>query len=200
VEVHLSSEVAHVAIRAPRHQFTVADYQRMGEAGILLEDDRVELIEGEIIDMSPIGRRHQACVDQLAERFFEALGRRVILRVQGSVRLSDLSEPQPDLAVLRRRSDFYAGSDAAPDDVLLIVEVADTTLHYDRDVKVPLYARARVPEAWVVDITGQRVLVYREPGSRGYATSLEAQGDDRLSLEGFPELVLTADDVVGGLA
>jgi Uma2 family endonuclease len=82
----------------------------------------------------------------------------------------------------------------------LIVEVADTTLHYDRDVKVPLYARARVPEAWVVDITGQRVLVYREPGSRGYTTSLEARGDDRLSLEGFPELVLTADDVVGGLA
>jgi Uma2 family endonuclease len=189
-----------MAVQPRRYRFTTAEYHRLAEAGILGEDDRVELIDGEIIDMSPIGRRHQACVDQLAERFFEALGRRAILRVQGSVRLSDLSEPQPDLAVLRRRSDFYAGSDAAPDDVLLIVEVADRTLHYDRDVKVPLYARARVPEAWVVDITGQRVLVYREPGSRGYATSLEAQGDDRLSLEGFPELVLTADDVVGGLA
>jgi Uma2 family endonuclease len=189
-----------VAVPATRHRFTVVDYHRMAEAGILRDDSRVELIQGEIIDMSPIGRKHQACVDQLAERFFQGLRRRVIVRVQGSVRLSDLSEPQPDLALLRRQADFYASNFAGPDDVLLIVEVADTTLTYDRGTKVPLYAQAGVPQVWVVDINGQRVFVYREPGPGGYASSLVAQGDDRLGLDAFPEFLLTADEVVGGLS
>src|SRR5262249_48453126 len=157
-----------MAIPTIKHRFTVADYHRMAEAGILDEDDRVELIEGEIVDMTPIGRRHQARVDHLAELFFRGLAEKVIIRVQGSIRLSDLSEPEPDLVLLRRRADFYADADAGPADVLLIVEVADTSLPHDRDVKVPLYARAGIPEVWLVDLNGESVGVHREPGPQGY--------------------------------
>src|SRR5262245_53219810 len=156
-----------MAIPTIKHRFTVADYHRMAEAGILGEDDRVELIEGEIVDMTPIGRRHQARVDHLVELFIEGLGRKVIVRVQGSIRLSELSEPQPDLVVLRRRADFYADADAGPADVLLIVEVSDTSLPHDRDVKVPLYARAGMPEVWLGDLHGERIVDCREAGPRG---------------------------------
>src|SRR3954464_4755790 len=119
-------EVATMAIPTMAHRFTVLDYHRMAETGILREDDRVELIEGEIVDMTPLGRRHQARVDHLAELLIRGLGERAIVRVQGSIRLDDRSEPQPDRVVLRGRADFYAGADAEPPDVLLVIEVADT--------------------------------------------------------------------------
>jgi Uma2 family endonuclease len=189
-----------VAVMAATHRFTVEDYHRMGEAGILTEDDRVELIEGEIVDMSPIGRKHQACVDRLTGRFSRGLGERVIVRVQGSIRLSEGSEPQPDLVLLRPRWDFYGARDAGPEDTLLIVEVADTTLAYDRDVKLPLYARAGIPEAWLVDLTGERVIVCREPAAEGYQQVVEVRGETELRPQAFPDLALTASDILGGIA
>jgi Uma2 family endonuclease len=187
-----------VALPAPRHQFTVADYHRMGEAGIF-DGQRVELIEGEIIDMSPIGRKHNVCVDRLAAHFIRGLGDRVVARVQGSVRLNDLSEPQPDLALLRGRKDFYAGLDAGPEDVLLMVEVSDTTLAYDLEMKVPLYARNGVPEVRVVDISDERVIVHRDPGPDDHREVFELRGADPLSPLALPDFSLTADDIVGGL-
>lgn len=186
-----------MALLATRHRFTVVDYHKMAEAGILGEDDRVELIEGEIVDMTPIGRRHLACVDRLAELLGEGLRRKVIVRVQGSIRLSELSEPQPDLALLRRRSDFYAAAEAGPQDVLLIIEVADTSFLHDRDVKVPLYAQAAIPEVWLVDLNGDSIAVHRDPGPDGYHTVFVVRGKDRLSPQAFPELVLTADQMLG---
>ncbi|HSC16222.1 MAG TPA: Uma2 family endonuclease [Gammaproteobacteria bacterium] len=143
-----------------RHRITVHDYHRMAETGVLAPDARVELIEGEIIDMAPIGNDHQSIVDQLTRALVKAVGDNAIVRVQGSVRLSEWSEPQPDLLLLAPRADFYRSQFALGTDTLLLIEVSDTTLRYDRDVKVPLYARHGVPEAWIVDVNGDALLVY----------------------------------------
>jgi len=143
-----------------RHRITVHDYHRMGEIGVFAPDARVELIEGEIIDMAPIGKDHQSVVDQLTRALVMTVGDRAIVRVQGSVRLSQWSEPEPDVVLLKSRLDFYRGEFALGTDTLLVIEVSDTTLRYDRDVKVPLYARHSVPEAWVVDVNGDALLVY----------------------------------------
>ncbi len=143
-----------------RHRITVHDYHRMAEIGVLAPDARVELIEGEIIDMAPIGKDHQSIVDQLNRTLVRAVGDNAIVRVQGSVRLSQWSEPGPDIVLLAPRRDFYHGEFAAGADTLLVIEVSDTTLHYDREVKVPLYARHGVPEVWIVDVQNGALLVY----------------------------------------
>jgi Uma2 family endonuclease len=150
----------HMESWPQRHRITVHDYHRMAEAGVLAPDARVELIEGEIIDMAPIGKSHQSIVDQLTRALVRAVGEGAIVRVQGSVRLSQWSEPQPDLVLLAPRADFYRGEFALGTDTLLVVEVSDTTLRYDRDVKVPLYARHGVPEVWIVDVQNDALLVY----------------------------------------
>jgi Uma2 family endonuclease len=143
-----------------RHRITVHDYHRMAEIGVLAPDARVELIEGEIIDMAPIGKDHQSIVDQLNRMLVRAVGDEAIVRVQGSIRLSQWSEPEPDVVLLAPRSDFYRGELASGADTLLVIEVSDTTLRYDRDVKVPLYARHGVPEVWVMDVQNDALLVY----------------------------------------
>jgi Uma2 family endonuclease len=145
-----------------RHRITVHDYHRMAEVGVLAPDARVELIEGEIIDMAPIGNDHQSIVDQLNRMLVRAVGDRAIVRVQGSIRLSQWSEPEPDVVLLAPRADFYRNEFAAGEDTLLVIEVSDTTLRYDRDVKVPLYARHAVPEVWVVDVNADVLLVFGE--------------------------------------
>ncbi len=186
-----------MAIAITRHRFTVDEYYRMAESGILTPGQRVELIEGEIVDMTPIGRRHMACVDRLTRDFVSALGDRAIVRVQGALRLHDYSEPEPDLVILRPRDDFYAGQDAGPDDALLVIEVADSSEHYDRQVKVPLYARAGIREVWLVDLTAGRITSYRQPGPDGYAEAIVAGGDDTLRPLAFPDFGLTAARILG---
>ena len=178
------------------HRFTVADYHKMGEAGILNEDDRVELIDGAIVDMTPIGWGHLATVDRLNDLFVRGLGDQVIVRVQGSIQLHELSEPQPDLVLLRRRTDFYATRAAGPADTLLVIEVADSSLRYDREVKVPLYARAGVLEVWLVDLQDKSITAYREPGAEGYRQVVVARGSDPLSPEAFAEFVLSAEQIL----
>ncbi len=143
-----------------RHRITVHDYHRMAEIGVLAPDARVELIEGEIIDMAPIGKDHQSIVDQLTRLLVLAVGHDAIVRVQGSIRLSQWSEPEPDVVLLAPRADFYRGEFALGTDTLLVIEVSDTTLRYDRDIKVPLYARHGVPEVWIVDVQNDALLVY----------------------------------------
>ena len=155
-----ATRAEHMESWPQRHRISVHDYHRMAEVGLLPSDARVELIEGEIIDMAPIGRDHQSIVDQLNRALIRAVGDDAIVRVQGSVRLGQWSEPQPDVVLLEPRPDFYRSEFALGTDTLLVIEVSDTTLRYDRDVKVPLYARHGVPEVWIVDVNGNMLLVY----------------------------------------
>ncbi len=181
-----------------RHRFTIEDLERMVHAGVLRPDDRVELIEGELVDMAPIGWAHQGCVNRLTEILVTQLRGRAIVQPQGPLRLSEYSVPQPDLAILRPRSDYYAHGGPTAADVFLVIEVSDTTLAYDRDVKVPLYARHGVPEVWVIDLSGQRVLVYRHPSADGYRSVAEFRAGDHCAPEAFPDLALSVDALLSG--
>ena len=176
--------------------FTVDEYHQMGHAGILHEDDRVELIEGEIVEMSPIGSKHAGCVKRLNRHFTEGLGNRAVVSVQDPVRINHHSEPEPDLAVLRPREDFYANGHPGPEDVLLLIEVAETSARYDREVKLPLYARAGIPEVWLVNLAAYEIERFRGPSADGYRTAGTLQGGDGLTAEHFPELRLDVAELV----
>ena len=180
-----------------RHRFSIDDLERMVRSGILLEDARVELIEGELYDMNPIGWAHQAVVDRMTAFFVRSLDDRAIVRTQGPIRLSERTLPQPDLALLRPRPDYYRHTGPTPADVLLLVEVSDTTLAYDRDVKLPLYARADIPEVWLIDLPGQRVLVFRSPTPPDYRELREHRPPDQLSALAFPDLILPVAELLG---
>jgi Uma2 family endonuclease len=184
-----------MAVALTRRTFTVDEYHKMAEAGILHEDDRVELIEGEIINMTPIGSRHTACVKKLNRLFAELLGSEVIISVQDPLRLGDTSEPEPDIALLRPRPDFYAERHPSADDTLLVVEVADTSLVYDREVKVPLYARAGLAEVWLVDLVQQQVLVHRNPTAQGYQEVQAKRSGDRLATKALA-IEVAVDDIL----
>lgn len=151
-----------------RHRLTVAQYHRMGEAGVLMPGARVELVEGEVVEMAPIGSRHAAAVKRLISMFSGLVADRAQLAAQDPLRLDDQSEPQPDLMLLAPREDFYAAAHPRPADVLLLVEVADTTSRYDREVKLPLYARHGVAEVWLVDLDEGLVHLLREPRDGRY--------------------------------
>lgn len=153
----------------PRHAFTVRDYKRMAETGILRADARVELIDGEIIDMPPIVSRHAGTVNHLSRILQNAVGDLALVQVQNPIWLDEHSEPAPDIALLRPRADFYKSALPRPPDVLLIVEVADTTLRYDRTVKAPLYARHGIAEYWILDLERRQIERYREPHEVTYA-------------------------------
>jgi Uma2 family endonuclease len=161
--------MAQAATDLPRRRrLTVVDYYRMAEVGVLPDVARVELFDGEFIDMAPPGSSHAATVHFLTEVFVRAVGGRATVLVQNPVRLSEYSEPQPDVALLRRRDDFYRERHPRPDDVLLIVEVAATSLRFDRKTKVPLYARHGIPEMWLVDLGDERLVRYRSPQRGSY--------------------------------
>jgi Uma2 family endonuclease len=171
-----------------RRIITVEEYHRMAELGILSPDSRVELIEGEIIEMSPIGISHSCAVDLLTERLVEAVARRAGVRVQGSFRLSNITEPQPDLILLKRRDDFYRGKFAAGEDTLLVIEVSDTTLRYDRNVKVPLYAKYGIPEVWIVDLENSQLHSFRSLAEGKYTDVSTTAQPGLTSLPGLEEL------------
>ena len=160
---------------AHRHRVTAQQYHRMAEAGILHEEDRVELIEGEIIDLTPIGSRHAACVDYLNQLLLPALIGEAIVRIQQPIVLGESSEPEPDIALVRHRGDFYGSAHPGAPDVLLIIEVADTSLRYDREVKIPLYARHAVAEVWLVDLEARALRVFRGPTAQGYVEGSEVR-------------------------
>jgi Uma2 family endonuclease len=151
-----------------RHRLTVEEYHRMAQAGVLAPDARVELIEGEVIDMAPIGSRHWSVVNRLNRMLTLAVGEQAIVSVQSPLRLGPRSEPQPDLTLLKPQNDFYAHSLPTTADTLLVVEVADTTGAYDRQVKLPLYARHGVPELWIVDLEMAVLRVCRQPAGETY--------------------------------
>lgn len=151
-----------------KHSFTAEEFERMGEAGIFRQDARLELIEGEIVQMSPIGSPHAACVNFLSRLLNRLFGDSYIVASQNPVRLNDTSEPQPDISLLRWRDDFYRNAHPGPADVLLLIEVADTTIVTDRSVKVPLYAGAGIAETWLVNIPEGQMEVYSDPEGGAY--------------------------------
>jgi len=148
------------------HRFTLDDYDQMIEHGILTENDRVELIRGEILAKMPISDQHVACVNRLNRLLGRKVGDDAIVSIQNPIRLAD-SEPEPDVVLLRPRQDFYASGKPRPADVLLVVEVADTTLEYDREVKRSLYAEAGIAEYWIVNLSEDCLEVYRQPRPDG---------------------------------
>ena len=169
-----------------RHRLTVADYHQMAEAGILGPDDRVELIAGEVLDMSPIGSLHAALVAAVAEHFSRAAAGKLTVWSQNPIRLDDLSEPQPDIALVRPRADFYATAHPTVADVFLIIEVAETSLAYDLGVKVPLYARHGIPEVWVIDAATRITHRFRGPGPAGYAEQATIAAETPLESAALP--------------
>lgn len=158
VEMNVAAETF-----ARRHRLTVSDFLRMGEGGILGEEARVELIDGDLIDMAPIGSRHAAMVGRLTHLFVPAAGDRAIMWVQNPVFLDKHTMPQPDIALLKPCTDSYSSAHPRAEDVLLTIEVAETTLAYDTKVKLPLYARAGILEAWLIDLEYGRITRYRDP-------------------------------------
>jgi Uma2 family endonuclease len=174
-----------------RHRLTVHDYHQLAASGILGPDDRVELITGEVLDMSPIGSLHAALVRALARWLADSAGPSAIVAVQDPVHLDDSSEPQPDIALLRPQPDYYAEAHPGPADTLLIVEVAESSLAYDLGVKVPLYARHGIPEVWVIDAATRTTYRFRGPRPDGYAEQVTITPDEPLSCLALPAAVTT---------
>jgi Uma2 family endonuclease len=180
-----------------RRRFTVDDYHRMAKAGILHEDDRVELLDGEIIEMAPIGSRHAATVNRMGRLFNVEAAGRYIVSVQNPVRLSQHSEPQPDLVLLRYRQDEYESVTPGPEDILLVVEVADSTVVSDRRVKLPQYTRAGIPEAWLVNLPRSSIEVHREPRNGRYQQMTVYRRGDSITLSTISDLTVSVDDILG---
>lgn len=185
-----------MALAATKRRFTVDDYQRMEEAGILRAEDRVELIDGEFVTKMTIGPRHHASVDRAARAFVIKAGESAIVRVQGAVRLDLYNAPEPDLVLLRPRHDFYAGRHAGPADVLLVVEVAESSIDYDRDVKARLYARSNLHEYWLVDLNENVVHRYLSPERDRYLSARQYALGHSLAPELLPNCVISTSDLL----
>jgi Uma2 family endonuclease len=179
-----------------KRRFTVDEYHRMGCAGIFWFEERVELIDGEIITMPPIGDDHMWSVNHLNRAFVPGLGERAVVSVQNPIRLSEYHEPQPDVALLHPETRMRHAT-PHPEDVLLLVEVADTTLCYDREVKLPRYAEAGIPELWIVDLIGRRIEVCRDPSGGVYQQHISVGPEDSVSPRAFPDLVLRCAEILG---
>lgn len=182
-----------------RHLISTAEYDRMAAAGIFAPGQRLELIEGEIVEMSPIGFLHAVVVRRLNNLLTRLLRQdEALVDAQNPIVLGDLSEPQPDLVLLEPRDDFYADAHPGPEHVLLLVEVADTSLRFDREVKLPIYARHLIPEVWIVDLQGKAVETFREPGPAGYERRRRLTDPAAaLSPLRLPRLQLTVEQVLG---
>lgn len=177
------------------HKFTVQQYHLMHEAGVFAEGDRYELINGEIREMSPIGIKHAACVAKTARLLQIKLADRAFIWVQNPIVLKNHSEPQPDLAILKWRDDFYADALPTPNDILLVIEVADSTIAYDREIKMPLYAANAIPEMWLLDVNQQIIEEYSQPASSGYKKMQRYEQGDALSVNVFPEVIFNWEEI-----
>ena len=184
-----------VSAQVTRRLFTAEEFHKMGEAGILHEDDRIELIEGELIEMAAIGTRHMTCVIELTRLLVPLVGDEARVSPQNPVRLGENLEPQPDLAILRARD--YRNSLPGPEDVLLLMEVSDMTLRYDREMKLPLYARSGVREAWIVDLQNETMERHTEPSENGYGLVRRTGRNELLPSDALPNIALRFADILG---
>ena len=185
-----------VAVTAPpveRYRWTIDLYHQMIETGILGEDERVELIKGELTTMSPIGAEHSGTLKKLTEMLFDQLRKRAVISIQDPLQVDDYSEPQPDLALLAPRRDFYKRALPRPADVLLVIEVADSSLAYDRAVKMALYAGAGIAEAWIINLIDRWIEVYRDPSPVGYTTTLKILPGRSIAPQAFTDVIVAVD-------
>ena len=185
-----------MALSLLKGPFTVDAYQRLGELGILHQDDRVELVAGQVVEMTPIGDRHASCVRRVINLFAPNLRDVAVLDAQNPVVLGTHDAPQPDLALLHRRAGGYATHPRAAD-VLLVVEVADRSVSYDREIKIPRYGAVGVPEAWLVDLVGDAVCVCRRPGPNGYAEIVTVTRAGTLRPLLLPGVAIVVDEILG---
>lgn len=179
------------------YRFSVEEFNRLGQAGIFGEDDRVELIDGEIIVMSPIESKHAGTVTQVSWILDQKLGERVLLHLQNPAVLDDFSEPLPDIAVLKRRIDFYKNGHPGPDDILLLIEVSDTTLAYDRGPKLQKYAERGIAEVLIANLRDDLIEQFREPHSHGYGASRQFGRGAVITAEAFPGVSFAVDELIG---
>lgn len=186
-----------MSVKLTRHRFTVKQYDQMIAAGVLHEDERRELIKGEIIEMSPISVSHAACVKRLNQILSQQLGVKAIVGVQDPIHLDRHSEPEPDIVLLNPRPDFYAQGHPEPEDVFLVVEVAETSLEYDRKVKLPLYAHVGIVEVWIVDVGQAALEVYRQPVADKYTETIRLEKGDSISPQAFPDLTIQVEQITG---
>jgi Uma2 family endonuclease len=186
-----------MSVEMKRRLFTVQEYHLMSEAGVFSDRERVELIEGEIIQMAAIGTRHASCVRRLIGQFRQIPEEIAILDVQNPIQLSERTEPQPDVVLLRPRSDYYAIAHPIPSEVLLLVEVSDSTVDFDRDVKVPNYARSGIQEVWLWDLEENCLEVYREQTINGYTSIQKFEGGQQISPLAFPDFIVSIDLILG---
>lgn len=183
-------------VTVPKRRFSVEEYYRLAEVGILGPEDKVELINGEIVKMSPIGPRHGGVINHLLRIFRVLEEENNIVAVQNPVRLSSYSEPEPDISVLNPRADFYKSGHPKPADVLLLVEVSDTTFEYDFKVKLPLYAAEGIPEYWIIDLQSDKILIHTDPQGSTYQKQFTYQRGEVLSSAIFPN-GLSVDEIIG---
>ncbi len=181
----------------PHRKFSVEDYHRFIKMGIFKPEERLELWEGEFVEMSPIGKKHAGCVDAMSEMLKDYLNRQVIVRTQNPIVLNDFSEPQPDVCLLKRRDDFYRLISATAKDVFLAMEVADSTVKYDRDIKFPKYAANGIPEAWLIDLENDRVEIHTQPTKNGYRLVKILHRGDVAESTVFDEIKIAVDDILG---
>jgi len=186
-----------MSVNLAKHLFTVFEYERMGETGILAPDARVELIEGEIIETSPIGSQHAACVDLISDVFHEQLRGQAIVRTQSPIVLDDFSEPEPDVSVLKFRENYYRNAHPRPHDVLLVIEVSETTIQFDRHVKTQLYARAAIPEVLLVSLPDKHAEYYSRPENASYQDTKILRHSDRFESVIAPGLSLEVGKILG---
>ena len=186
-----------MSVQLLKRKFTVEEYNLMAEAGVFKESDRLELIAGEIIEKLPVSPRHAACVRRLNALFNRKLAERVLVDSQNPIVLNNTSEPEPDVTLLKLRGDFYKIAHPRPVDCFLLVEVGDSTIDYDREVKIPLYAENGIIEVWLVDLNGEAIEVYRQPEVNGYQYQSRFVRRQTLTVGAFANVSLTVDEILG---
>ena len=192
----MTAQLVQPSFTSNIHKFTVQQYERIHKAGVFAEGDRTELINGEIREMSPIGRKHAVCVARTTRVLQIKLGDRGFIWTQNPILLCDYSQPQPDIAILKWRDDFYAEALPTANDIFLIIEVADSTIAYDRDVKSPLYAANGIPEMWLFDVNHQIIEGYSQPSTTGYKRMQRYEANDSLSIRAFPDVIFNWSDLM----
>lgn len=181
----------------PHRKFTVDEYHNFIESGVFAPEERLELWEGEFIEMSPIGKRHAGCVAGLTAYLNHLFFQKLVVWTQNPIVLNNFSEPEPDVCLLKQRNDFYRTVNATAQDVLLTIEVADSTVKYDRDIKFPKYAENGIPEAWLIDLENDRIEIHSQPTKNGYKLVKILHRGDIAESTVFEEIKIAVDDILG---